>query len=172
MHVAETARGYPYQQDYGYPQVKVTIDRVQMPEGDIFDAVCRLPGHPVSWSSCNLQRKPEKDDRDRWEMNWNPLGQCSWPAEEEKIENFRSHVFDRAKQIMGADLVKTEKFTTSIKDGIDIRDTLRNWHTNEIYVRELPPSRGNLDAAVMWRNDKPAFKKKVRQIVRKSQEEC
>jgi ubiquitin-conjugating enzyme E2 G1 len=33
-------------------------------------------------------------------------------------------------------------------------------------------SPANLDAAVMWRNDKAAFKKKVRQIVRKSQEDC
>lgn len=33
-------------------------------------------------------------------------------------------------------------------------------------------SPANLDAAVMWRNDQKAFKKKVRQIVRKSQEEC
>jgi ubiquitin-conjugating enzyme E2 G1 len=33
-------------------------------------------------------------------------------------------------------------------------------------------SPANLDAAVMWRNDRSAFKKKVRQVVRKSQEEC
>ena len=33
-------------------------------------------------------------------------------------------------------------------------------------------SPANLDAAVMWRNDRPAFKKKVRRVVRKSQEEC
>lgn len=33
-------------------------------------------------------------------------------------------------------------------------------------------SPANLDAAVQWRNDRPAFKKKVRQIVRKSQDEC
>lgn len=33
-------------------------------------------------------------------------------------------------------------------------------------------SPANLDAAIMWRNDKSAFKKKVRQCVRKSQEEC
>lgn len=33
-------------------------------------------------------------------------------------------------------------------------------------------SPANLDAAVMWRNDRNAFKKKVRQVVRKSQEEC
>ena len=31
-------------------------------------------------------------------------------------------------------------------------------------------SPANIDAAVMWRNDRDAFKKKVRQIVRKSQD--
>lgn len=33
-------------------------------------------------------------------------------------------------------------------------------------------SPANLDAAVQWRNDRKAFKKKVRQIVRKSQDDC
>ena len=31
-------------------------------------------------------------------------------------------------------------------------------------------SPANIDAAVMWRNDKVAFKKRVREVVRKSQE--
>jgi len=33
-------------------------------------------------------------------------------------------------------------------------------------------SPANLDAAVMWRNDKTAFKRKVRESVRRSQENC
>ncbi|KAJ1435224.1 ubiquitin-conjugating enzyme/RWD-like protein [Ochromonadaceae sp. CCMP2298] len=33
-------------------------------------------------------------------------------------------------------------------------------------------SPANIDAAVMWRNDKPAFKKKVREVVRRSQDDC
>jgi len=33
-------------------------------------------------------------------------------------------------------------------------------------------SPANLDAAVMWRNDRKAFRKKVRQVVRASQEDC
>nr|AFO84292.1 ubiquitin conjugative enzyme [Ditylum brightwellii] len=33
-------------------------------------------------------------------------------------------------------------------------------------------SPANLDAAVQWRNDRQGFKKKVRQVVRKSQEMC
>ena len=34
-------------------------------------------------------------------------------------------------------------------DGIDIRETLRNWHTGDIYVKNFPPARGSLDAVVM-----------------------
>ena len=50
---------------------------------------------------------------------------------------------------MGADLARTEPFTTSIMDGIDIRDTLRNWYEEKIFVKVLPPSRGKLDCVVM-----------------------
>ena len=50
---------------------------------------------------------------------------------------------------MGADLARTEKFTTSVKDGIDIRETLRHWYDGDIYVKVIPPCRGDLDCAVM-----------------------
>ena len=38
---------------------------------------------------------------------------------------------------------------SSVKDGIDIRETLRNWHTGDIYVKELPPAKGKLDTIVV-----------------------
>ena len=149
LHVAETARNYPYLQSTGLDEAGMGIDQMRLPDGDVYSAKSRLPGPPMTWRSCELRRRPDKTERERWAMKWNPMSQCSWPPEDDLIENFRAHVCDRAKQIMGADLVRTEKFTTSIKDGIDIRDTLRNWHTQEIYVKVLPPSRGKLDAVVM-----------------------
>ncbi len=36
-----------------------------------------------------------------------------------------------------------------MKDGIDIRDTLRHWYEKQIYVKVLPPQRGTIDACVM-----------------------
>jgi hypothetical protein len=82
-------------------------------------------------------------------MKWNPFSQCSWPPEDDRIEDFRTHVMDRAKSVMGADLARSEKFTTSVMDGLDIRETLRHWYDGDIYVKVLPPSRGELDCAVM-----------------------
>jgi hypothetical protein len=149
LHVAETARDYPYTRPVGLETIQMGIDRASLPGGDLVDMVNRLEGPPLMWRSCDLQRRPEPREVEQWQMRWNPHAQCSYPPEDESVENFRAHVFDRAKAIMGADLVQTEKFTTSIKDGIDIRDTMRNWHEGGIYVKVLPPSRGKLDCVVM-----------------------
>ena len=149
LHVAEQAREYRFQREVDLPQVTLGIDRIRLPDGEIAEAVSRLPGTPVLWRNCQLRRRADDRETRHWRMKWNPAGQCSWPPEDKLIENFRAHVTQKAQDVMGADLVKTEKFTTSVKDGIDIRDTLRNWHTGEIYVKVLPPSRGKLDAVVM-----------------------
>ena len=105
----------------------------------------------IRWRVANVQvtSPASKRDKRKWEIRWNPVSQCSWPPEDEKIEDFRTHVADRAKAILGIDLAKTEKFTTSIEDGIDIRETLRNWHTGELFVKVQPPVKGRLDAVVM-----------------------
>jgi hypothetical protein len=149
LQVAETARDYPYKRHTSFPTLQMGIDRARLPDGDVVEMVNRLPGPPVMWRSCDLQRRPDRREVRKWQMRWNPFSQCSWPPEDESIENFRAHVFDRAKAIMGADLVRTEKFTTSIQDGIDIRDTLRHWYEGDIYVKVLPPTRGRLDCVVM-----------------------
>jgi hypothetical protein len=73
---------------------------------------------------------------------------CSWPPEDERIESFHRHVREQAKTILGADLARSEKFTTSVMDGIDIRETLRNWHTGDLYVKVIPPSRGSIEVVV------------------------
>ncbi len=152
LHVAERANEYNYalRDDHEeLPTVTLGIDQGRMPDGDTVSLVSRLPGPPMTWRTLKLQRRPSDKDRQRWEYSWNPYGQCSYPPEDEKIENFRTRVFDRAKAILGNDLATTEKFTTSVKDGIDIRDTLRHWYERQIYVKVVPPSRGNLDACVM-----------------------
>ena len=148
--VLETAKEYEFADPYStLTQCRMGIDRIAMPDGDVGTAVSRLPGPPIRWKSIEIQPKPDEQIRRDWKQRWNPFSQCSWPPEDEQIESFRRTVFDRASEVLGADMAKTEKFTTSVKDGIDIRDTVRNWHTGEIYVKVLPPNRGKLDVAVM-----------------------
>lgn len=149
VHVAETARDYEITGFTPYPQITFGIDRARLSTGDIVAVDNRLPGHPVTWKTLQLTRKPKKPEKDQWKLSWNPFSQCSWPPEDEQIETFRAHLFDRARAVMGADLARTEPFTTSIMDGVDIRDTLRHWYEEKIFVKILPPSRGKLDTCVM-----------------------
>ncbi len=149
IHLIETARHYPFAQDDGPPRVVLGIDQARLPDGETVSVVSRLPGQPVSWRSLQLRRKPEKQEMEKWKTQWNPYSQCSWPPEDNLIESFRTRVFERAKDIIGADLARSEKFSTSIKDGIDIRETLRHWYDGDIYVKVMPPSMGTLDCCVM-----------------------
>jgi hypothetical protein len=107
------------------------------------------------WRQLKLKPQPEPKHSRIWQMLWDPYGQCSWPPEDERIESFNTHVRDQARAILGSDLARTEKFTSSIKDGLDMRETLRNWHTGELYVREIPPSRGSVEV-VTFLFDSPA----------------
>lgn len=149
IHVLERAKQYRIGRQPRRPTARMGIDQIGLDGGRVLAAFNRLPGPPIVWSRIELLPRPDRRERRRWSQQWNPFHQCSWPPEDELIENFRQSVFDRAREVMGADLAKTEKFTTSIRDGIDMRDTLRHWYDGDIYVKVLPPNRGKLDTCVM-----------------------
>lgn len=149
IHVIETARNYPFEEDLGYQEVTLGVDQARLPGQEVVSVVSRLPGPPLVWRSLKLQRRPLRQELDRWKTHWNPYAQCSWPPEDTLIESFRTRVVDRARAIIGADLARSEKFTSSIKDGIDIRETIRHWYDGDLYVKVMPPSVGTIDCCVM-----------------------
>jgi hypothetical protein len=157
IHLVATARHYAFHgdaeafqsADAPYQQVTLGIDQLRLPSEETVSVVSRLPGPPIIWRQLELRRPPLREERLKWVRQWDPNGQCSWPPEDTLIESFRTRVIDRANAIIGADLARSEKFSTSIKDGIDIRETLRHWYDGDIYVKVLPPSVGTMDCCVM-----------------------
>jgi hypothetical protein len=154
LDVAETAHRYPYvpdeedlaEDDEGV--LRMGVNEADVPGWGVGPMANRLPGQSLTWGTCQLRRRPEPADQSRWQQRWNPRGQCSWPPEDERIESFTAHVRDQAKAVIGADLARSEKFTTSVMDGLDIRETLRHWHTGDLYVKIIPPSRGTIEVVV------------------------
>jgi hypothetical protein len=128
--------------------MRMGIEQADVPPWGTVAMVNRLPGQALSWRTCELRPRPAEKERHRWLQRWNPYGVCSWPPEDQRIESFQTHVREQAKAILGADLARAEKFTASVMDGLDIRETLRNWHTGDIYVKVLPPSRGTIEVVV------------------------
>lgn len=124
------------------------IDQGAVPGDGVAALVSRLPGQEVTWGSCELRRRPDPAEQKSWRHRWNPYRQCSWPPEDQRIESFQTHVREQARALLGADLARSEKFTTSVMDGLDIRETLRHWHTGDLYVKVIPPSRGSIEVVV------------------------
>jgi hypothetical protein len=150
LAVVETARSYPFAgaADEDSRPFRMGIEQAEVPGFGVARMVTRLPGQALVWRSCELRPRPAPQDRRRWQQRWNPYGQCSWPPEDQRIESFQRHVSEQAKALIGADLARSEKFTTSVMDGLDIRETLRNWHTGDIYVKIMPPTRGSIEVVV------------------------
>ncbi len=151
LALIDTARQYPPQRigPRGDKGAHLDFRQITDDDGNARDARNRLAGVPRTWRNLQLRPTPPAPLREQWRMEWDPFGQCSYPPEDTRIENFQQHVREQARSLLGLDLPKVEKFSASLKDGLDIRETLRNWHTGELYVRELPPSRGNIEVVVM-----------------------
>ncbi len=149
INLVETLREYRFGVNGELPVLTMNQQFIATPDDEIYEKRSRLPGKLLSWKGLELTPRPKKEQQDKWEMQWNPFSHCSWPPEDTAIERFRTAVKEHALSLLGNDLAKIEKFSSSLKDGLDIRETLRNWHTGELYVKEIPPSRGNLDCVIM-----------------------
>lgn len=155
IHLVNVAKEYPFDAESPWPVMKMGIDHGSLPDWGIAHLQSRLPGIPVEWKHLELNRPADKKDRRKWASRWNPYQQCSWPEEDTRIESFRNRVMERARGIIGADLARTEKLSTSMMDGLDLRETLRHWYDGSLYVKVLPPSIGHLDATVMLFDPEP-----------------
>ncbi|MCY2968605.1 MAG: hypothetical protein NT069_34115 [Planctomycetota bacterium] len=147
--LAEVSRNYPFPAVGDHPTIALGVGRGRLDDGTVLELKSRLEGPAVTWRTLQLKRQPNRVRQDEWRTRWNPYSHCSWPPEDVAIEKFRTHVKDKARQLLGLDLARTEKFTTSLRDGLDLRETLRNWHTGDLYVKVMPPTRGSLDCVIM-----------------------
>ena len=148
--VVEHAKYYPFLDlESGLPEMEMGVDQGRFPDLGVTKLRNRLPGPPVEWKPLKLKRPPLPSNRMKWSFLWNPFRSCSWPPEDDKIESFHRHVRGLTRKLLSEDSARVEKFTTSVKDGIDLRETIRNWHRKEIYVKEVPPARGEVEVVVM-----------------------
>lgn len=85
-----------------------------------------------------------------WQSEWKGMGICSYPPEDIVIEDFGAFLKKKGKSILSEERTRVEPFTTSLQDGIDLRETLRNWHDGKkIYVRENQRITGEVGAVVL-----------------------
>lgn len=149
IRLLEVAREYAYQGERPPDsEAAFGLGRAALPDQGVVSMVNRLPGSVVGWRHIELKPSAPRRVQARWARKWNPLMNCSWPPEDDRIEAFRSHVREQARSVALADLCRSEKFSTSLLDGIDIRETLRHWYEESIYVRRFPSARVDIEMVV------------------------
>ena len=132
LALAQTAREYPFALRGGFGRIRACC------AWGSTRRMCRS-GVPARWSAASgpvadladlrAQAETAESTRRNGDRSGTRSGCAHGPRRTTGSRDFHRHVRDQAKAIIGADLAHTEKFTTSVRDGIDIRETLRNWHT-------------------------------------------
>jgi hypothetical protein len=98
-----------------------------------------------------LGLKPRKKEKfpGEWASQLNGASICSYPPEDLVIEDYGRYLKKKGKSILSEERVRVEPFTTSILDGIDMRETIRKWYEGRIYVRQFQKIQGEVGSVVV-----------------------
>jgi len=147
--VWDLATYYPWQDKSGkYQTIHIRADEVWLNGRKIFlrrkfpylrKKLMRIPV---------MDRKNEKRPGE-WAEKFDGSWICSYPPEDIVIENYGSYLRKKGVNILNEENCRVVPFTSSLLDGIDVRETLRNWHEKKLYVREEVKVQGGVGSVVI-----------------------
>lgn len=109
----------------------------------------RLPRPKQRLVPQGLKKRKKEKSEGEWARQTDGNSICSYPPEDLVIEGYGRLLKQKAKSMLSEERVRTEPFTTSLHDGIDLRETIRNWHQAKIYVKQLDKVAGDVGAVVV-----------------------
>jgi hypothetical protein len=115
----------------------------------------RLPRPKQRLMPRGLKKRKREQFEGEWAKQTDGNAICSYPPEDIVIEDYGRFLKKKAKSILSEERTRTEPFTTSILDGLDLRETIRNWHDGKIYVRQLDKVAGEVGAVVVIFDEDP-----------------
>jgi hypothetical protein len=146
-----------------YPRQRETatdLATARIRADELYDGVRRLrlfrrirrPKRP-DWRK--LLRRGRRSERwaGEWLEGFDADAICSYPPEDILVEDFGRYLRGRGKSVLSEEQARTVPFTTSVLDGIDVRETIRRWHEGRIMVRELGRSPGEVGSVIVVLED-------------------
>ncbi|MCX8037577.1 MAG: hypothetical protein N3D11_11145 [Candidatus Sumerlaeia bacterium] len=159
--VHELASSYPPQRDFSPLPTLELLPNERGRFGDNEEHYwlkARPPRPPEITIPIRFKRRPTPREQRFWKEVWRRSlhwGICSWPPEDKIQEDFMAYVRKRALQVVSEDKKQVMEFSTSFYDGLDIRETMRNWHEGKLYVQYTPPPRGQVGPVVLIFENEP-----------------
>lgn len=95
------------------------------------------------------RRRPEERFPGEWLREFAGESICSYPPEDVIVEAFGGYLRKKGKAVVADETARVVPFTTSVLDGIDVRETIRHWVERKIYVREAGRVPGEIGIVVV-----------------------
>jgi hypothetical protein len=147
--VWEAASRYPAQREEAdLPTVRISGEEVWINTRRI-RLRRRLANPKQKLRPHGLKRRKKESTPGEWASQLNGEGICSYPPEDMVIEDYGRFLKKKGKSILSEERTRVEPFTTSILDGIDMRETIRRWYERRIYVRHFQKIHGDVGAVVV-----------------------
>jgi len=96
-----------------------------------------------------VKKKPKEKIPGEWKRDFDGLHICSYPPEDVLVEGYGHYLQKRALEIKSEENSRIVPFVGSMLDGLDIRQTIREWPQGVIYVKENRPLRGKVGSVVV-----------------------
>jgi hypothetical protein len=109
----------------------------------------RLPSTKQKLRPYGLRPRKKEKVPGEWASQLNGGGICSYPPEDLVIEDYGRFLKKKGKSMLSEERTRVEPFTTSILDGIDMRETIRKWYEKRIYVRQFQKVHGETGSVVV-----------------------
>ncbi len=118
----------------------------------------RLPSMKRRMTIPGLKPRKKEKKPGEWAAANNGASICSFPPEDLVIENFGRYLKKKGKGMLSEERATVEPFTSSILDGIDLRETMRNWHEGQdhqkkIFVRNMQKIHGDVGSIIVIFDD-------------------
>jgi len=115
----------------------------------------RLPSSKRRFRPAGLKARKKEKVPGEWARELNGTNICSYPPEDLVIEDYGRFLKKKGKSILSEERARVEPFTTSILDGVDLRETIRNWHEDRIYVRNYQKISGEVGSVIVIFDEDP-----------------
>jgi hypothetical protein len=109
----------------------------------------RLPREKARIRPLGLKGRKKEKFPGEWAKEFDGRGICSYPPEDIVLENYGLFLKKKGKSLLSEERSHTEPFSTSLLDGIDVRETMRNWHEGRLYVRQFQKVSGEVGAVIV-----------------------
>jgi hypothetical protein len=147
--IFDIARTYPWQrEEAGIPTTRIDGELLRWGTRSLRfrRRFFRIKQRPLA---VPVRQHPRPENPEDWTEGIEADAICSYPPEDVVVEDYGRFLQHRAVSNLAAETRRTEPFATGMLDGIDLRETMLNWHEARVYVREDGTTPGRAGSVIV-----------------------